>query len=183
MTINLNLGVTGLRRTGKTVFLTSLINHLKFHDPARFILGRRAQPAEAIHFREFAHDSSVLRRGGNLPWFDYEGYRNQFVRGGRWPATTRDASQYACHFERTDWKISDLSLRLFDLPGERVNDIPMISDERDPLRAFAVWSDRICRRLEKDLTAALSHHSWSCRHRCQAGRAGTESKEIPGREG
>lgn len=148
-TIERRIGVIGPRWSGKTVLLTSLINHLKFHDPTRFILGRRNKPGEATHYREI-HESV---RGGALPWFDYEGYRNQFVQQGRWPATTRDASQYVARFERSDWTLCDLQLQLFDLPGERVNDIPMISDHSDPNVAFADWSDRTTRRLEKDLAA------------------------------
>ena len=148
------IGVIGPRWSGKTVFLTSLINHLKYHEPARFVLGRRDRPGEAAHFRDFHDDRKAREAGGGLPWFDYEGYRNQFVQRGRWPATTRDAAQYACQFERTDWKISDVLLRLFDLPGERVNDIPMMVAGRDARAGFAAWSDRACRRLETDLSAA-----------------------------
>lgn len=153
-TIERRIGVIGPRWSGKTVFLTSLINHLKFHDPPRFVLGRRDRPGEVAHYRELPDTPDALRDGGGLPWFDYEGYRNQFVQNGRWPATTRDASQYACRFERTDWHFSDAQLRLFDLPGERVNDIPMMVGAREPTLAFAIWSDRTCRRLSKDLTAA-----------------------------
>ncbi len=153
-TTECRIGVIGPRWSGKTVFLTALVNHLKFHELARFTLGRRDRPGEATHFRDFPDNPSVLTGGGNLPWFDYEGYRNQLVQRGRWPATTRDASQYVCRFERSDWKFSDALLRVFDLPGERVNDVPMIAVDRDPQRGFAVWSDRTCRRLEKDLTAA-----------------------------
>ena len=57
-------------------------------------------------------------------------------------------------FERTDRHFSDVQLRLFDLPGERVNDIPMMVSARHPDLAFAIWSDRTCRRLSKDLTAS-----------------------------
>jgi predicted YcjX-like family ATPase len=159
-TIERRIGVIGPRWSGKTVFLTALINHLKFHDPPRFILGRRDRPGEATQFRELPETPEVAAGGGGLSWFDYEGYRNQFVQRGRWPATTRDASQYACRLERTDWHISDLQLRLFDLPGERVNDIPMISPAREPELAYAVWSDRTCRRLSKDLTAGEYFRSY-----------------------
>jgi predicted YcjX-like family ATPase len=153
-TIERRIGVIGPRWSGKTVFLTSLINHLKFHDPPRFVLGRRDRFGEASHFRDLQDDPHITHGRGQLPWFDYEGYRNQFVQHGRWPATTRDASQYACRFERTDWHISDVQLRLFDLPGERVNDIPMMTGDQDPPLAYAIWSDRTCRRLSKDLTAS-----------------------------
>src|SRR6478672_1749394 len=86
-TIERRIGVIGPRWSGKTVFLTALINHLKFHDPPRFVLGKRKRPGEVTHFRELPENDQNARGGGNLPWFDYEGYRNQFVQNGRWPAT------------------------------------------------------------------------------------------------
>ncbi|MDW8265372.1 MAG: YcjX family protein [Gemmataceae bacterium] len=150
-TIERRIGVIGPRWSGKTVFLTALIHHLKYHDPLRFRLGRGRQPAEALHFRELPIEASG--RSGLAP-FDYEGYRNQLVRHGRWPASTRDASQFACRFERTDWPFADLQLRLYDLPGERINDLPMMVPARDPQAAYALWSDRTCKRLQNDLTAA-----------------------------
>ena len=85
-TIERRIGVIGPRWSGKTVFLTSLINHLKFHDAPRFCLGRRDRAGEATHFRELPETPEVAHGGGNLPWFDYDGYRNQFVQRGRWPA-------------------------------------------------------------------------------------------------
>lgn len=144
------IGIVGPRWCGKTVLLTSLINHLKFHDPLRFTLGKTSHPGEVSQFREL-HDSKAISGPGALPWFDYEGYRNQFVQNGKWPAATKDVSQYLCEFERSDWKFNNLRLHFFDLPGERVNDIPMISAEKDARTAFGAWSDRTCRRLEKDL--------------------------------
>lgn len=146
------IGVIGPRWCGKTVLLTSLINHLKFHDPLRFRLGPPKNPGEVSHFRELT-DTKAIRKPGTLPWFDYEGYRNQFVQNGKWPAATKDISQYACEFERSDWTFNSLRLHLLDLPGERVNDIPMVTGERDARTAYAAWSDRACRRVEKDLTA------------------------------
>jgi predicted YcjX-like family ATPase len=153
-TTECRIGVVGPRWSGKTVLLTSLINHLRYHDPARFVLGRRDRPAEITRYSDLTENPR--HASGPLPWFDYEGYRNQFVRQGQWPATTRDASQYACQFERSDWSLSDMRLRLFDLPGERVNDIPMIGEEKNPAAAFALWSDRVYRRIEKDIAVAES---------------------------
>ena len=149
-TLERRIGIVGPRWCGKTVLLTSLINHLKFHDPLRFTIGSPAKPGEASHFHELTNDRAIQGPGA-LPWFDYEGYRNQFVQNGKWPAATKDVSQYLCEFERSDWKFNNLRLHLFDLPGERVNDIPMIAGEKEVAPAFAAWSDRSCRRLEKDL--------------------------------
>src|SRR5688572_15259034 len=40
-TIEARVGVVGLYNSGKTVLLTSLINHLQDHDPDRFPLGSK----------------------------------------------------------------------------------------------------------------------------------------------
>ncbi|WP_020472247.1 YcjX family protein [Zavarzinella formosa] len=150
-TVERRIGIIGPRWCGKTVLLTSLINHLKFHDPLRFKLGAANKYGEVSHYKEIT-DTPDVRKPGSLSWFDYEGYRNQFVQNGKWPAATKDISQYVCEFERSDWTFNRLRLHLFDLPGERVNDIPMITGEKDAKTAYAAWSDRTCRRLEKDLT-------------------------------
>lgn len=149
------IGIVGPRWSGKTVLLTALINHLKFHDPNRFAIGSKKRPGEVSHFREI-NDHTTDGQISRLPWFDYEGYRNQLVQKGSWPAATKDISEYRCEFERSDWKFSLLRLHLLDLPGERVNDIPMITGEKDTAKAYVLWADRTAKRLEKDLQ--LSHY-------------------------
>ncbi len=141
------IGILGSAWSGKTVFLTSLINHLRYHDPLRFGIGKKEKPAEVVRFQELP---KLVQEDG-IPWFDYEGHRNQLVRQNRWPAKTRDFSQYACQFERTDWFFNDVILRLYDLPGERVNDLPMLNDDQEPVAAFTRWSDQVLKRIEGDL--------------------------------
>src|SRR5690554_7876476 len=69
------VGVVGLYRSGKTVFLTSLINHLQNHNPHHFRLGR---------------GDVKLTYSGNLKpsrfaEFPYLQYRNQLVNAKEWP--------------------------------------------------------------------------------------------------
>jgi uncharacterized protein len=137
------IGVLGPGWSGKTIFLTSLINHLSCHDPRFFHLGAGRASAEVRKFRK-------LEPGTLWPEFEYDKFRERLVHR-RWPKKTRDHSRYACRFERTDWKVFDLVLKLYDLPGERINDFAMLKKNSD---TFGGWSDDFMKRLDRDITYA-----------------------------
>jgi predicted YcjX-like family ATPase len=120
--------VVGLYSAGKTVLLTSLINHLQDHDPDRFPLG-----SKETRLRKF----TVHQPDPGWSAFNYTGYRDALVNAGRWPSKTTDRSQFVCQFERSDWRFSDCLLKLYDLPGERVADAGMVG------RDFTGWSERM----------------------------------------
>ena len=126
MTIARHVGVLGLYNAGKTVLLTSLVNHLADHEPDRFRLG---SPPATI--RKFRPEPSTP---GWQP-FEYHASRDALVEKGRWPAKTRDRSEFACRFDRSDWRFNSCVLRLFDFPGERLADTGMMA------RNYAEWSD------------------------------------------
>lgn len=134
-TTECRIGVVGQYNAGKTVLLTSLINHLEHHDPDRFRLG---------------DGSACIRRfvsqKPDVGWsaFHYSGFRDALVHRGKWPQKTRDRSQYVCQFERSDWSYSDVLLKLYDLPGERFADAAMLD------RSFAEWSDHILTFITND---------------------------------
>ncbi len=134
-TTECRVGVLGLYNSGKTVFLTSLVNHLEHHDPDRFAFGKPG--AQVRKFRFHAPDTG---------WgaFSYAGFRDGLVHSGRWPEKTRDRAMLACQFERTDWAFSDVLLKLYDLPGERLADAAMLG------RDFAAWSDHILTLIRND---------------------------------
>jgi predicted YcjX-like family ATPase len=120
--------VVGLYNTGKTVLITSLINHLQDHDPDRFPLGNKE-----TRLRKF----TVLPPDSDWAPFNYTGYRDALVNAGKWPAKTTDRSQFVCQFERSDWTFSDCLLKLYDLPGERIADAAMVG------RDFTGWSEKM----------------------------------------
>jgi len=139
------IGILGPGWSGKTIFLTSLINHLSSHDPRFFHLGedRKSASGEIRKFRKLPPDA---------PWaeFEYDKFRERLVHR-RWPKKTRDSSAYTCMFERTDWRFNDVLLKLYDLPGERINDFAMLKDGSD---TFASWSDAFMKRVERDISYA-----------------------------
>lgn len=129
------LGVTGLRRAGKTVFVTSLLDNLlkagrlPFLDvvaQGRFVAARlRPQPDPAI------------------PRFDYEGHLATLTGADpAWPKPTAAVSEI-----RIDLRfrpggllrqrlggIADLTLDIVDYPGEWLLDLPLLDQD------FVRWS-------------------------------------------
>ncbi|MCZ2343679.1 MAG: YcjX family protein [Bacteroidales bacterium] len=134
-TTECRVGVVGHSNAGKTVLLTSLINHLEHHDPDRFRLGDGS-----VRIRKF----TALKPDAGWSAFHYPGFRDALVHRGKWPEKTRDRSQYACQFERSDWTFSDALLKMYDLPGERFADAAMVG------RSFAEWSDHILAFIAND---------------------------------
>src|SRR5207237_10652513 len=105
-TTECRVGVVGLYNAGKTVFLTSLVNHLQDHDPDRFPLGGRG-----VTVRKFTR----LPPDPGWAEFNFAGNRDSLVHKGKWPAKTRDRFQSACRFQRSDWTFSDCLVKLYDL--------------------------------------------------------------------
>ena len=133
-TTECRVGVVGLSNAGKTVMLTSLIDHLQHHDEDRFQIGNHATLRK---FQIQATDKGWVK-------FNYEQYRDALVHRGRWPRKTRDRSQFVCSFERSDWRYRDAVLKLYDLPGERLADAAMLG------RDYSAWSDVTLNRIEQD---------------------------------
>ena len=122
------IAVTGFTRSGKTVFLTSLISHLLHHEPERFHLGPNLHIVKP--------ESLPPTKG----WSQFPYMENRrFLAGNHagkpeWPEKTRFPSQYRLEFERSDWRLSRMRLTLYDLPGERFADCAMYR------QGFQRWS-------------------------------------------
>ena len=136
LTPSVRLGVTGLARSGKTVFITALVRNL--------IEGGRL-PFFAAHA-----ENRILRAylqpqpNDELPRFDYEQHVRALERDPpEWPASTRRISQLRVTIEyqsarsyRRALGPSALNLDIIDYPGEWLLDLALIE------QSFAQWSDK-----------------------------------------
>ncbi len=134
------IGIVGIGGAGKTVFLTSILSHLKYHDTKKLRLNLdNNKVADIIKFKE-------IQEGMSLDVFALEKYRNTLLDSKTWPDKTTDTSYFRCHFERTDWSWSDIDLTFLDVPGERFNDAVMFSGDG----SFEHWSDTVLKRITDD---------------------------------
>jgi predicted YcjX-like family ATPase len=125
------IGVIGLQGSGKTVLLTSLINHLMHHDPRRFPIQGGA--VRITHFSQEPPDEGWSQ-------FEYTKARRALARPD-WPAKTLESSQYKCRF-RWNGEGAATGLAFYDLPGERFADIFMYDSD------YEGWSTAALDRLE-----------------------------------
>ncbi|MCR9291871.1 MAG: YcjX family protein [bacterium] len=128
-----DIAVVGLYRSGKTVFITSLINHLMHHRPDELKLG---DGSIKITFDEELPPQNGFSR------FPYEEFR--YENNGNWPKKTKATFQYRCSFFRSDWGWSKGELSLVDIPGERLSDIAIAK------LSYGQWSDRLLQKVFQD---------------------------------
>lgn len=135
MAMERRVGVVGLYHSGKTVFLTSLINHLREHNPDLCAVGGGRARIEGFH---------ELETGGAFAPFDYQRYRQALVERGVWPEKTRAVAEYRCGFRVAGegGGARDVGLWFLDIPGERLADMFMAG------QGYAQWSDQLLRFLE-----------------------------------
>jgi predicted YcjX-like family ATPase len=122
------LGVTGLSRAGKTVFITALIHGLtrggRFPIFEPFATGRIArarlepQPDDAV------------------PRFDYENHVRTLIEARQWPNSTVDISELrlVIDYQRQNGADRKLTLDIVDYPGEWLLDLPLLN------KSYEQWS-------------------------------------------
>jgi uncharacterized protein len=149
------LGVTGLSRAGKTVFITSLVRNLI--EPARMIQLRAAQ-AGTIRgaFLQPQPDMTV-------PRFDYEAHLAALTGSDpRWPQGTRAVSELRLSFRLAPSGFLGglagaltgdrrLHLDIVDYPGEWLLDLGLMA------RDYAGWSAEVLARTRSRPEAAPFH--------------------------
>jgi len=133
-TIRRKVAVVGFSSSGKTVFLTSLINHLSEHNPDLFKIDQKGE-GEIRKFKSLETPKP----------FNYEKHRSSLTDSHVWPEKTKSFSTYKCTFEPSNWLLTTARLTLVDLPGEYFNDIQIAIQKE-----FRDWSDFMLQQMIED---------------------------------
>jgi predicted YcjX-like family ATPase len=141
----LRLGVTGLARSGKTVFTTALVHHLMRGTP---LPAFQAAAEGRIRQARLAHQPD-----DDVPRFAFEANMETLLEARRWPASTTRISELRLDlaFERsTRWRSgpANLTLDIVDYPGEWLLDLALIGQSYGEWSASAIASARRLDRAE-----------------------------------
>ncbi|MDN2568280.1 YcjX family protein [Aquibium sp. A9E412] len=121
----LRLGVTGLSRAGKTVFISALVHNL--------VHGGRLPLFEAQKSGRIARAYLEHQPDDQVPRFQYEDHVAALVEERRWPESTRAISELRLTVDyesASGWgrlfSRGRLSIDIVDYPGEWLLDLPLL---------------------------------------------------------
>jgi predicted YcjX-like family ATPase len=142
------LGVTGLSRAGKTVFITALVANLLNRGRMPQLKAQAQGRIQAVYLQP--------QPDVTLPRFDYEAHLAALTSDSpRWPASTRAISELRLSFRvqpagfLSSWRgPHTLHLDIVDYPGEWLLDLSLLDQSYDE------WSDATLARLERRAEAA-----------------------------
>ena len=122
------LGVTGLSRAGKTVFITALIHGLT--------RGGRFPVFEPFATGRIARARLEPQPDDAVPRFNYEGHVRTLIEARRWPDSTVDISELrlVIDYQRRSGADRTLTLDIVDYPGEWLLDLPLLH------KSYEQWS-------------------------------------------
>jgi len=137
----IRLGVTGLARSGKTVFITSLMANLMDRGRMPGLLAAQEGRIEAAFLQPQPDDT--------VPRFDYESHLGALTAATpHWPDSTRAISELRLSLRvRPSGLLAGLSgprtlhLDIVDYPGEWLLDLGLME------KSFAGWSDEVLTRI------------------------------------
>jgi predicted YcjX-like family ATPase len=114
------LGVTGLSRAGKTVFITALVHGL--------VRGGRFPVFEPYASGRIAGARLAPQPDDAVPRFDYEHHVRALVQERRWPESTRHISELrvVIDYQSLNGAMHTLTLDIVDYPGEWLLDLPLL---------------------------------------------------------
>jgi predicted YcjX-like family ATPase len=122
------LGVTGLSRAGKTVFITALIHGLT--------RGGRFPVFEPFDTGRIARARLEPQPDDAVPRFAYEDHVRTLIEQRRWPNSTVDISELrlVIDYQRQNGADRTLTLDIVDYPGEWLLDLPLLD------KSYEQWS-------------------------------------------
>ena len=122
------LGVTGLSRAGKTVFITALVHGL--------LRGGRFPVFESLASGRIARASLAPQPDDAVPRFGYESHVQTLLNERRWPTSTVDISELrlVIEYQSENASARTLTLDLVDYPGEWLLDLPLLN------KTYEQWS-------------------------------------------
>ena len=144
----LRLGVTGLSRAGKTVFLTALVNNL--------IAGARLPVLAASAEGRIVRVRLEPQPDDAVPRFAYEEHLKSLSGPDRhWPESTRRIAQLRLTIEfesAAGWgsRRSTLTVDIVDYPGEWLLDLPLLD------KSYSTWSRETLAASETPARAPLA---------------------------
>src|SRR3984885_4518545 len=115
------LGVTGLSRAGKTVFITALVHGLT--------RGGRFPVFESLATGRVARARLEPQPDDAVPRFAYENHLRTLIDERRWPNSTVDISELrlVIDYQRQNGADRTLTLDIVDYPGEWLLDLPLLA--------------------------------------------------------
>ncbi|MBO6755882.1 MAG: YcjX family protein [Roseibium sp.] len=143
------LGVTGLARAGKTVFITALVHNL--------VHGGRLPVFQAASGGRLTSARLQPQPDDAVPRFDYEDHVAALVNDRIWPESTRQVSELrltidyeSAHFFNRRFGRGRLHLDLIDYPGEWLLDLPLLT------KSYAAFSASALKRARAANRSSLS---------------------------
>ncbi|MBN9671420.1 YcjX family protein [Roseibium aggregatum] len=147
---SLRLGVTGLARAGKTVFLTALVHNL--------VHGGRLPVFSAAAGRRMTGARLQPQPDDTVPRFEYEAHVRDLIGNRVWPESTRQVAELrlTIDYESASYihrKLGPgrLHVDLIDYPGEWLLDLPLLSKDYAAFSREAL--DRARAHYRKEIAA------------------------------
>lgn len=145
------LGVTGLSRSGKTVFISSLVHNLLHGGRLPLFEPVQSGRVSAVRLEEQPDDA--------VPRFQYEDHIRALVKDRVWPDSTRAISELRITLDyqsASGWNRffspGRLSIDIVDYPGEWLLDLPLLAKD------YRTFSEETIALASHGVRAELSRH-------------------------
>lgn len=164
---SVRIGVTGLSRAGKTVFITALVHNL--------LHGGRLPMFEAWRNGRISHARLEQQPDDAVPRFGYENHVKELVETRLWPQSTRAISQLRLTVEyqsASGWsrmfQPGRLSIDIVDYPGEWLLDLPLLT------KSFSEFSAQALDLAKLPMRADIAQEWLSLAHSVDAAQPADE---------